>query len=180
MTLRAFLLVTVAVGWWRLPAAFGHGTGPGRRNIAIQSAIVAAIAVCMAWVSGPILDGLAVDTETFRIATGLTITALGMARVLGWGSRPEPVDVDAGVAGSLWPVAYPVLLGPSTVLAAVSVGSDHGVFLVLIAVASAALFAVVFSFLNGGGRWSGSLVRLGGVVLILLAVALVFDGLRDV
>ncbi len=180
MTLRAFMLVAVAVGWWRVPAAFGHAPGPGRRSIAIQAAVVAAVMVVLAWFSGPILDGLDVDTETFRIASGLTIAVLGLARVLGWGSRPEGFDVDAALVGLLWPVAYPVLLGPSTVLAAVSVGSDHGVLLVAVAAVAGGLFAVAISSVSGRPIWSQSLVRLGGVALIVLAVALIFDGLRDI
>lgn len=188
MTARALLLTVMALGWWRVPAALGSSVDSAEahrrhRSLAVGcAAVVGGAMTLLAWMSGPILDWLEVDTETFRIATGLVVAAVGLARTLGWGSRPEQVDTSdgrAGLAHNLWPVAYPVLSGPVTVAASISVGSDHGVALV---VAGAVVGVGLTWFAGGlrGGGWAGHVVRFAGVVLMVLATALIFDGLRDV
>lgn len=191
MTFRAFLLVVLAIGWWRVPAALGSAvgserggdTGPAvRASVAFYGLAIGALSVVLAWMSGPILDWLEVDTETFRIAAGLATAGIGLGRALGWGTGPEVVGTGTKpgeVLANAWPVAYPVLFGPLTLLAAVSVGSDHGVWLVLSAVLCAVALSVAMSRISRR-RWAPSLVRGVGVLLMVLAVALIFDGLRDV
>ncbi len=173
MTIRALILVVVSVGWWRMMTADGQ---PIERRLA-QRAVVAVmvVMVAMAWVSGPVLSGLDVDTETFRIATGLSLAGLGLARTLGWGARPDPEP--SPTWSWWWPVAYPMLLGPEALLVAVSVGSDHGVLAVGGPAAVGAIAALVVS---QRPTLRPERVRVMGVVLMVLAVALVFDGLRDI
>ena len=168
MTIRALILVVVSVGWWRVMTAEGQ---PIERRLAQRAAVaVVVVMVAMAWVSGPVLSWLDIDTETFRIATGLCLAGLGLARTLGWGARPDPEP--SPTWSWWWPVTYPMLLGPAALLAAVSVGSDHGVF----AVAGASVVAAVAALAASRRPTHGPVrVRVMGVVLMLLAVALVFD-----
>ena len=175
MTLRALLLVVLAVGWWRVPAATGGRAG--MRPLAIAAAAVVVGAVALASASGPILEGLDVDTETFRIATGLVTCAIGAGRIWGWGSHRED---DAELNRWAWPLACPVLSGPLTVVAAVSVGSDHGVLAVASSALVGALLALALRSLSIPRPVAVTLVRLAGAVLAVLGVALIFDGLRDV
>lgn len=173
MTVRALLLLVITVGWWRVPLL----AAPLRRDVLPALGVVVTIVLAAALASGPLLDVLDVDTETFRIATGLVVIVVGAARLLGAGTRAE--DGEDRVSFVL-PVAYPVLIGPETVLVATSVGSDHGVWLALIgAVVGAAL-----ALLGARAWWTDRLPRLvsrlAGAVLVVLAVALVFDGLRDI
>ncbi len=186
MTARAILLVMMSVGWWRLAAA-GNNQRLSAGTMVRAGAVVAGLVGVLAMASGPLLDALEVDTETFRIATGLAVLALGLARVLGWGLAAEgPAEM---ASGWLWPVAYPVLIGPELVLVAISVGSDHGVLVTLLAAMFAAVLAILVSQLIGVSDrpkrvWPTAVSAIGvrgaGVVLVVLAVALVFDGLRDV
>lgn len=178
MTIRALLLVLLAVGWWRVPAATG-GAAP-KRALATGAGVVVAAMTVLALVSGPLLDALDVDTETFRIATGLVASAVGVARMWGWGSGREDDAELAAPSGWAWPLAYPVLSGPLTVLAAVSVGSDHGVFAVLAAAVVGAVVTVALGGRSVPRPVAVTAVRLVGALLAVLGVALIFDGLRDV
>jgi len=186
MTTRAIVLLVMSVGWWRLAAA-SNNQRLSAATMVRAGAVVVGLVGTLAMASGPLLDVLEVDTETFRIATGLAVLALGLARVLGWGlAAEEPAEM---ASGWLWPVAYPVLIGPELVLVALSVGSDHGVLVTVLAAMFAAALAMLVSQLIGVSdrpkrAWStatGAIgVRGAGIVLVVLAVALVFDGLRDV
>ena len=173
MTIRALLLLLVSVGWWRLPAA----THAGRETARRAAAIVVALMVVLALSADPLLELLDIDAETFRIATGLVLCVAGAARMLGAGTRVEDYS---GRLAWVVPLAYPVLIGPETVLAAISVGADHGVLVVtLVALAAATL--TLFSSIVVVPRLIGTLlVRAGGVALVVLGVALVFDGLRAI
>lgn len=173
MTLRAVLLLFISVGWWRLPAA----TLPQRRSVVLGVSLATGLVVALALVSGPVLDLLDVDSETFRIATGLVVIVAGAVRMFGVGARVEEYS---GKMSWLAPFAYPVLVGPETVVVSLSIGADHGLILavpVALAAAAAALLVARSSLRSSA---AGLVVRAAGVALLVLGVAMVFDGLRDI
>lgn len=173
MTLRAILLLFISVGWWRLPAA----TTPPRRGLVLGVCFATVLVVALALVSGLVLDVLDVDTETFRIATGLVVIATGAVRMFGVGAGVEDYS---GSLSWLAPFAYPVLIGPETVVVSLSIGADHGLILAVPVALVAAATAVFIAKASLRSSAAGLLVRATGVALIVLGVALVFDGLRDI
>ena len=173
MTLRAMLLVVVSIGWWRMPRVV-----PALRESATRAVFVVLCATLgLALVATPIIDGLDVDAETFRIAAGLVLIVSGAFRMFGVGASVE--DGEHSVAW-LVPVAYPVLIGPETVLAVISVAADHGVWLVGLSSLIGAVLSLGATRIAFNSAAAKVFVRTGGAVTMLLAVALVFDGLRDV
>ncbi len=179
MTLRLILTLVVAVGWARVPAALAGFEPRRRRQLVLRaSAALVGVALVLAWLTGPLLEWGRVDHESFRIAAGLVLAAVGLTRLVG----VELGEEGAGVlAAGLVPVLYPVLLGPEAVLTFMSVGVDRGVVFAAVGAALGGLLALAASRAEAlrAGLWR-ALARLDGVALTVLAVALVFDGLRDV
>ncbi|GEM_PF-5052421 len=179
MTLRLLLTIVVSVGWARLPAALS-GLSPGERRqlVTRATATMVGVAGLLAWWAGPLLEWGSVDHESYRIAAGLVMAAAGLVRLAGAGLGEESTRV---LAGGLVPVLYPVLLGPETVLAFTSIGVDRGVVFAVLGALLGGVVAVAASRVSSlrRGIW-GALARLNGAALTVLAVALVFDGLRDV
>jgi len=173
VTLRAVLLLFISIGWWRVPAA----SVPPKRGLVLGVCFATALVAGLALVSGPVLDVLDVDTETFRIATGLVIIASGAVRMFGVGARVE--DYSASVSW-LAPFAYPVLIGPETVVVSLSIGADHGLILAVLVALAAAATAALIAKASLRSAAASLLVRAAGVALVVLGVALVFDGLRDI
>ena len=173
MTIRAVLLLLISVGWWRLPAATGPGTQLARRSIGVVIALMMVLAIS----ARPLLAALDIDAETFRMATGLVLCVAGAARMLGAGTRVEEYS---GSLAWLAPLAYPVLIGPETVVVSISVGVDHGIVMVLLVAAAAATLTLLSANVVVVPLLGTLLVRAGGVALVVLGVALVLDALRSI
>jgi small neutral amino acid transporter SnatA (MarC family) len=139
-----------------------------------------AVAALTGW-SGPILDALETSPETFRLAagimTGLTV-ALHVVR-----PRPATEPELRGWRAAVWPVAFPRLFTPVIATLALSTGASDGVPGSLI---GAAVGLVTVNLLGlvprrelGDRvlRWAG---RMTAVALMITAVFLIVDGIRDV
>jgi small neutral amino acid transporter SnatA (MarC family) len=137
--------------------------------------------VVLAWFSGPLLEWLEITPETFRIAAGFTLALCGLYVL----ARPVPPEepVPGGWWPSLWPVAFPRLLGPEMLALSVTTGSKEGV------AATAVAAAVALSLLGLLGpvarretadRVLLHLGRLVAVALLVVAVWLLIEGIRDV
>lgn len=160
--LLAGFLATANAG--RLTLAVG-GEPAGRRRRATAVAVVVAavlVAVCAA-LADPLLDALGISPESFRIAAGLVVAALGLRSVVA----PSP----AGPAAA-------VLVTPDLAALAVAGAADLGVARTLgaaaIALAAAAVAAVALR--GPAGRAAPFLGALG----VAVGVALVVSGVRSV
>lgn len=133
-------------------------------------------AVVLVWLARPLLDGLDVEPESFWIAAGLVLGASGLVRVVvPRGIRPHAV-------GEPWhwalPIAYPVVIGPELVLAAMASGAHDDGAAATMAVALAAGLVLVAP--ARGRPYTGALSRLLAAAQVVLAIALVIDGIRGV
>lgn len=145
-----------------------------RRRIGVVAA--AAVAVALIWVTEPLLDGLGVEPESFWIAAGLVLAAAGLVRVATpRGARPVPGGHDAHWAV---PIAYPGVLGPELVLAAMAAGSHGDSVAGTLAVAAGAAVVVVVP--ASGPFLVAATTRLVAAAQVVLAVALIVDGIRSV
>lgn len=179
-----------------LIVAYLGGCNPARSRLAVPEAedrrarpgvlaagsLVAfgAVAALAGW-SGPILEALRISPETFRLAAGITA---GLTAALFLVSpRPASEPELAGGRAALWPVAFPRLFTPVIAALALSTGASDGVPGSLIGA------AVALGILNVLGAiprrelpdrvllWAG---RMTSVALVLAAVFLIVDGIRDV
>lgn len=173
MTLRTLALLVMAIGWWRIPRV----AEANRTKVSASAVIVVVLAGVLAMAATPMLSGLDVDAETFRIASALVLVAVGAARVFGVGSRTED---DEHTFPWLLPLAYPVLIGPETVLVFLSIGADHGLWITLTGAVIGSGLAVLAARIRFGRLIPRLWVRAGGIAVIVLAVALLFDGLRAI
>jgi small neutral amino acid transporter SnatA (MarC family) len=135
----------------------------------------------LAAASSPLLRFLHVTPETFVIAAGL-VAVLGGGWALGF---PEPADEPeaSGWRAGVWPVAYPRLVGPETIVVAVAVGSREGLVAAAIGVASALAVLAALAAIPRTRLVERVLVwlaRLTSVALIVVGVYLMIEGIRDV
>jgi small neutral amino acid transporter SnatA (MarC family) len=139
-----------------------------------------AVAALAGW-SGPILEALETSPETFRLAAGI-MAGLTVALFIVW-PRPATEPELAGWKAALWPVAFPRLVTPVIATLALSTGASDGVPGSLI---GAAVGLVTVNLVGLVPRrelpdrvllWAG---RMTAVALMITAVFLIVDGIRDV
>ena len=179
-TLALVLLGIAVVNPPRVRLLLGARTSAVRSRAAAGGAAVALlVAVGLAAIAGQLIDALDVSPETFRIAAALVITLGGVLTVAYGGSTPEALSGERRDA--LIPVAYPILLGPAQVLTWLVLGVDRGIAPTL-GVAAAGYVSAALLAGAPEGRRSGwvAAARLVATVVVVLGVALVIDGVREV
>lgn len=164
----------------RVRLLLGARSSRTRRHAAAGGAALAlVVAAALAGVAHPLIDALDIAPETFRIAAAMVITLVALVIVALPPSSPEALG--GGRIDAVIPVAYPILLGPAAVLTWLMTGIDRGV---LPTVGIAALGYGIAALVGGvpEGRRSGwvGAARLLAGVLVVMGVALVIDGVREV
>ena len=139
------------------------------------------VAIGLAAVSGPFLDVLEVNPETFRIAAGLVLAVAGLRSIV-W-PRPAEEPELGGRRAAVWPVAVPRVLSPEVAALALTAGSIEGVAVTAAALAAAGGALVLLGLVarrpvaDGVLRWAGSILA---VLLVVAAAFVMIDGIRDV
>lgn len=138
-----------------------------------------ALLVVLAVGAGRILEVLEISPEMFDIAAGLVLVIAA-----GWmWFAPVPADepVPAGMRGALWPVAYPRVVSPETIVLSLATGAGDGVMVGPMAIAAVALIGLGAIRLGPTGRRVMAIAgRLLAAALVLTAVVLAVAGIRQV
>lgn len=129
--------------------------------------------------SDGLLDALEITPEMFRIAAGFVLVIVAASMLLAPVPPQEPVA--GGMWGALWPVAYPRVVSPETLALAITTGASDGVQAGPLAVAAGALIGLAAIPLGPTSRRvAASVGRLFAVLLVLVAVWLAIQGVREV
>lgn len=102
---------------------------------ALAAVVTALLLALLALLATPLLDWADVSGPTARIGAGLAVVATAVVRLI----RPAlpvgdpPVAVGDGLAASLVPAAFPVLLQPVVGILAVAVAAERGAGIALAA-----------------------------------------------
>ena len=165
-------------------AAAGAPEPAGRvlspRILGAGSIIALALVGGAALLADPILDGLGVEPETFRVGAGVVLL-IGGALAVWNGAAPHRGPWE-GERVALFPLGLPVLATPAALAAAVSYGADRGSVETL---ASAAIALAIAATLLGAraGRFEAAtdgVARVTGGVLIAVAAGLIVSGVRAI
>ena len=133
-----------------------------------------------ALLSSPILDGLGVAPETFRVGAGVVFLVVG-ASCLWRGGSLYGGSWD-GTATAILSLALPVLATPAALAAAVTYGADRGegetlaAAVIVIGVAAGLVAARIGRFESA----VDALARLTGALLIVVAAGLIVSGVRAI
>ena len=127
-----------------------------------------------------ILDGLAIEPESFRIAAGGVMAMVGVQII--WRGIAAGTAEDRSWQSAGFPLGIPILAGPAGVVAAVSISVDHGVGKTLgaVAIALAIAFVLLLSHPERVRPALDGIARLTGALLVAFAVALVITGIKAV
>jgi small neutral amino acid transporter SnatA (MarC family) len=165
------------------PAAVALVLWPRERAaaVAIAAAVTWGLVLATAGFSEPLLDALDVSAATFRTATGVVVGLAG-ARWLVFGASPVEVDTPPGTWRRIGvPLLIPALVSPQLAMVAISTGADDGTLVAAWTAAPALLLAWIAATAAKRRRlgWVVS-VRFVGALGILVAFALVVDGIKSV
>ena len=147
---------------------------------AIGLAIAAVVYGAVAFGAERILDGLDIEPESFRVAAGIVMAAVGVFAI--WRGAPDTSGAGVGWQAAVFPLALPLLVSPAGLMAAVTYGADDGGGKAFGALAvSLAIAAVLLvSRLRRGMPALDAVARTTGALLVAVAAGLVVDGVRAV
>ena len=147
---------------------------------AIGVVIAAVVYGAAAFGAKQVLDGLDIEPESFRVAAGIVMAAVGVFAI--WRGAPDTTGAGVGLQAAVFPLALPLLVSPAGLVAAVTYGADDGggkAFGAL--VLSLAIAAVLLvSRPRRGMPALDAVARITGALLVVVAAGLVVDGVRAV
>lgn len=127
-----------------------------------------------------LLDLLEIEPETFRVAAGVVLAAMGARALLPAGNELD--DAPAGWRFGLYPLGIPLLAGPAGLMAALSYGADEGAaFTVAAAAPALVVSAIVVS--RAPERWRpafAAVAPLAAALLVAAGAGLIVTGVRDI
>lgn len=154
----------------------------GRKRIFKMALITALILLVVFAVSGKlILDALAININSFRIAGGLLLLILA-TKILIYGTWEEK-SISSESAGAV-PIAFPLLAGPGAITNVIVVNESAGLLVVLVSIG--AVIGITGLILAGIDRIHrllgivGSIViaRIMAVFIAAIAIQYIVEGLR--
>lgn len=159
-----------------------HEGGRAKMGVLVMGALLALGGVlALAGGSQSLLEALEVSPETFRLAAGIVISVAAMVTL----ARPRPADEPEaeGWMAAVWPVFYPRLLAVEVVALALTTGTKEGVAATLAAAGVAFGLTIALGAIRRTGFADRVLLHTGRLVVVLLVIVAVFlmvDGIRDV
>jgi small neutral amino acid transporter SnatA (MarC family) len=160
------------------PAAVALAAG-GRvppRLAAIAAATAAVVLGTAVALARPLLDGLALSPESFRVAAGIVMIAGGIQVFLF--SRRAPRSPQSWQE-AVHPLGLPAIATPAAAAAAISVSANEGVSLALGGVALAIALGGA-GVLAGPRPALGTAARFIAALLIVLGIAEIVDGVKAI
>lgn len=183
--MTAFLQLVVFMFAAVNPVAAAGGIRP--RGSAISPTAVAAGALAAllvvggaALLSNPILDGLGVEPETFRVGAGVVFLVGGALEV--WRGGAPLAGAPDSEHRSAFLVVLLALVTPAALAGAVTYGADRGEFETI--AAAATVFAIAAVAIGARlGRFeaaAGAVARITGGLLVVVAAGLIVSGVRAI
>lgn len=160
---------------------------PSRRTRIIVREVVLALLILMGFLfaGNAILGFLGLSQSSLAIAGGVLLFIISMRMIFP--GRHSGADVDGDEEPFLVPLAVPLIAGPSTIAILLLLSSgepdrmlDWSIALFLAWFVTAALLVAspwLLRFL--GDRGSRALERLMGMILVIVAVQMLLNGIRD-
>jgi hypothetical protein len=142
-----------------------RGARPAPRALAL--ALIAGLALIVAGVvfADDLLDALAISPESFRIAAGIVLGASGVRSIV-WPEPSGPFEA--------------ILITPALACLAVSSGADEGTGKVLGAAVIALAVVAIAATARPREPAAGPAAQFLSALQVVIAVALVISGVRDV
>ena len=162
------------------PAAVSLGVPSAQKRMATVVGLVTGVALVAASTFGAqhLLDFLAMEPETFRLAAGIVIVVVGL-RTIWSPTQLAPLE-SLGWGG--YPLGWPLIANPACIAAAVSFGVDASPGRVVLAAVPWAVLGVALAMF-AGGRFDGPVRaagQLAGLLGVAVGAALIVDGVRAI
>jgi len=161
-----------------------HRASPAEAGRLLPVAVGVAIAVVLllaaALFADSLLDALSIEPETFRVAAGIVMAAMGVTAITG--RRPIDIDHPDGWSRGIYPLAIPLFAGPAALVAAMIYSVDEGAGQVIAAAAVALGLAAALSLVTAprARPFLAAATPLLAALLVLVAAGLVVDGIQAI
>lgn len=176
--LATVLLLVAAVNPLRLRGTVSGeaaGRGGADRTVTLTGAAAAAAGLAGAVLTGAaVLEVLRVSAATAMLAAGLVAVATGLHDLVT--GAADPVAGPAAWHAGIVPVAFPLVLRPAPVLAALALGAARATAVTAVAAGLAGVLGAVAARRPHASRWAAAGGRLLAGLLVLLGVDLGIDG----
>lgn len=176
MTMTLLVLASIAAANPLRAAAASPAQDRGA-IAAVTAAVVGALVLVCAIVSGPLLDAIDVSGPSAGIAAGVALLAVCAKDLFARPPAAEPAL--AGRRAGIIPIALPVVFSPALALVAMAGADDRGVVLALAAAVPAvalAAAAIARPPRRGLRGWLASVATAG----VGVAVLMVLDGVYSI
>lgn len=165
---------------WRLSLPEDDGL-PRPQPLAVGLGLLIAVTLAITAAADSVLDWLDISPETWRIAAGIVVIGAGLW-VMAFPQRHQEASL-RGIAAGVVPVFFPVLLAPELFVLLKSTGADEGVSFTLWALAIPVAGIVLLALLRRSPTSETvmtGLSRLLGALAVVIGIALIISGIRDV
>lgn len=146
----------------------------------IAIAIAVTVYAAAAFGAERMLDGLDIEPESFRVAAGIVMAAVGVSAI--WRGAPDFERDEVGVRAAVFPLALPLLVSPAGLVAALSYGADDGGGKALGALVVSLAIAGILLIVPPARKMAAldAAARITGALLVAVAAGLVVDGVRAI
>lgn len=176
-------MAAVNIARARLTVPESESTGRAQIDVLVLGMLLTlGLAAAVGAVGDPLLDWLRITPETFQIAAGVILVVPGIR----WLARPEPPAEPrmGGLAAALVPVTFPILATPELTALVISFAVTEGLARMLGALATAFVGLAILGPVSTSGLIPRRLLVLStrflGAAALVMAAALVVDGIRDI
>jgi len=167
-----------------------HHSEQRRRQIAVKSAVVAALVLIVFAIGGEVLlKVMDIPLSSFEIAGGIVLFLFALSMIFGESKPEEEVRLAEQCETAIYPLAVPSIAGPGAMLAAVLLTDNKrfgvleqaqtlAVMLVvlLIAMILMLLSGRIFRLIGDGG--ASIISRVMGLILASVAITHILGGIR--
>jgi small neutral amino acid transporter SnatA (MarC family) len=158
-------------------AALMAGAPVPLRLAALGAGAGLAILALLALLADPFMDLLDVSPESFRVAAGVVMAAVGTRWLLpGWTRRRPAAFSDAD---AVHPIALPAIAGPATIAVSMSISANENVGWALLGIVIAAA-AGAAALLWANRIAFETAARIVAVLLIVMGAQEIVDGVKSV
>jgi len=177
----AFAFLAVANPFrWRLSLPEDDGL-PRPQATAVGLGLLITAAIAVAAVADGLLEWLDISPETWRLAAGVVIIGAGLWVLVFPQRRQEPEL--GGLGAGVVPTFFPILLSPEVFVLIMSTGADETLGFTLWALAVPVAGLVLLSLVHRqppSETVMTGVSRLFGALAVVVGIALIISGIRDV
>ena len=181
----AFLIIVVVDPFGNIPmvnSLVSQAKVEDRQKILLRESLFASLILLLsALVGQTLLDALSLTSHSLSISGGIVLFVIALGMLF---PKNKMLDDEVEADPFIFPIAMPLIAGPSAISAVILSAQKHPLFSVCAGVTIACLFSTIILVFSPllinflGRRGLIAIERLMGMLLILISVQMILDGIQ--